>query len=82
MHLALYLGENDKPYDRAALLVALQSDQMGITERAVGVVGKIKDPTFVRATLSPLLLDKRELVARAAREALLALERPPTSKDR
>jgi len=76
MHLALYLGENDKPYDRGALLTALQSGQLSAAERAVRIVGKIKDQGFVRATLTPLLLDPRDSVARAAREQILALDRP------
>jgi hypothetical protein len=76
MHLALYRGENDKPYDRAALLTALQSGQLSAAERAVRIVGKIKDQGFVRATLTPLLLDPRDSVARTAREQILALDRP------
>lgn len=76
VHMALYRGENGKPYDRAVVLSAIQSGDLSIAERAVRIIGKVKDPAFVRTTLTPLLLDPRESIARAAREAILALDKP------
>jgi uncharacterized caspase-like protein len=78
VHLALFRGENGKPYDRAVLLTALQSSDPIVAERAVRIVGKIKDPNFVKATLSPFLLDRRDSVMQAARGAILGLDRPPS----